>query len=197
VIAGIVGARLYHVIDLYTYYFRFPIEILYIWQGGLGIIGAIIGGLIGLLYFLRKRKLKVMFWTDLVIVSLPLAQAIGRLGNYFNKENFGTPTALPWGQFIQKERRPAAYTESEYFHPVYFYEAILNLILFGILYYLYKSKKITLGSGTMFYTYLIGYSLIRLGLELLRVNVFSIAGLNVAQVISILVILISSYRLLK
>jgi phosphatidylglycerol:prolipoprotein diacylglycerol transferase len=197
ILPGILGARLYHVIDLLNYYSKFPAEIFYIWQGGLGIIGAILGGLAGLFFYLKLRKLNIIYWVDLVIISLPISQAVGRLGNFFNKENFGTPTTLPWGQYISKDKRPVEFLNHDYFHPAYFYEAILNLLLFIVLYYLYKSKKVDIGSGSFFYIYLLGYSAIRFGLEFIRINTFRIGSLNVAQVISILVILISSYKLLK
>jgi phosphatidylglycerol:prolipoprotein diacylglycerol transferase len=197
VLPGILGARLYHVLDFFDYYIKEPVEIFYLWQGGLGIIGAIAGGLLGLYIYLKAKKLNITYWLDLVMIALPLSQAVGRLGNFFNKENFGTPTALPWGQYINKELRPVKYSNYEFFHPVYFYEAFFNVLLFLLLFALYRSKKVKIGSGKFLYIYLIGYSVIRFGLEFIRINTWKIDNLNVAQVISILVLLISSYKLLK
>jgi phosphatidylglycerol:prolipoprotein diacylglycerol transferase len=195
IFAGLIGARLYHVLDYLSYYLSDPVRIFFIWKGGMGIIGGIAFGIAALYIYLRIRKQDKGTWLDIVALSLPLGQAIGRIGNFFNRENFGTPTSLPWGQYVEPGLRPFVFKEYERFHPVYFYEAILDVILFLTLLYLYKTKRMAVGSKHIFYSYLIGYSLIRFLLEFIRVNTWHIGNLNIAQLVSILVLIVSSFKL--
>jgi phosphatidylglycerol---prolipoprotein diacylglyceryl transferase len=180
VAGGVIGARLYHVIDYWSYYSAQPGEILMVWQGGLGIWGAILGGLVGVgVVLVKKREL----WgktLDAVAVGLPLAQAIGRWGNWVNGELFGKPTNLPWGLFVPMENRPAGLEQATHFQPLFLYESLLSLFLFGCLWRLWKSGRL-LGSGRIFGTYLIGYGLIRLLLEPLRIEVWTIVNIPTAQ----------------
>ena len=141
VIAGIIGARLYYCVLNYDFYLRFPTEILAIRHGGISIHGAILGGLIGLIIFAKRRKLSLLKLADTVAVGLPLAQAVGRWGNFFNSEAFGTPTTLPWKLYIAPQYRPIPYTNYEYFHPTFLYEALLNLALFLLLFNYVKCSK--------------------------------------------------------
>lgn len=189
---GILGARLYHVIDFHKYYGQDPIKIVYLWQGGLGIWGAIFGGLAGVWAYLRYKKQNIVYWLDIIAVVMPLAQAIGRLGNYFNQELFGLPTKLVWAIYIEPLNRPAEYRQFSRFHPLFAYEAILNLILFYLLFLRYTKKKVVINKGFYFFAYLSGYAVIRFGLEFLRINPWKIYGLNVAQAISILIVSICS-----
>ena len=116
---GIIGARLYHIFtpieDLIargtttTYYLTHPIEAMSIWKGGLGMPGAIIGGLVGIYIFTRRRKISFAMMIDYAAPGLALAQAIGRWGNYVNQELYGPPTNLPWGIFIREKNRMAGY----------------------------------------------------------------------------------------
>jgi phosphatidylglycerol:prolipoprotein diacylglycerol transferase len=161
VLAGFLGARLYHVLDLNDYYFQNVREIFKVWQGGLGIYGGILGGLSGLIIYLKSKKQPILEWLDITALILPLGQAIGRLGNYFNKE----------------------------IYPVALYESFFTTLLFGFLYRHYK--KIGKKTGFYFYSYLIGYGTIRFFLEFLRTDTWTIYGLNVAQIISILLITVA------
>jgi len=159
---GILGTRVYHVIEYWSYYQQDPITILKIWQGGLGIWGGVIGGLATTLafYYLkgRKEKIKLKDLLDIVTVGVPLGQAIGRWGNFFNKEIYGKVTNLPWGWYIE--------ATGEKHHPLFLYESLLNLILFLFLWQKSKDKKTK--SGDVLAIYLMGYGTIRFCLEWLR-----------------------------
>lgn len=133
VIAAIPAARLYYVLFEWAEYSQHPERIIAIWQGGIAIHGAILGGTIAALIFARLKQ--VSFWqlADLVAPSLILGQAIGRWGNFFNSEAFGRPTNLPWKLFIPADRRPLGYENFAYFHPTFLYESLWNLMVFGLL----------------------------------------------------------------
>ena len=143
IIFGLLGARVYSVILDFHHYFEYPIDIFKIWQGGLAIHGAIIGGLAAGYVCAKKQKLNFSLTADIAAVSVALGQAIGRWGNYFNQEVFGKPTNLPWGIPIDKINRPDIYQSVQYFHPAFLYESILNLINFFILLFLHKKKDIS------------------------------------------------------
>jgi len=143
VLGGIVGARLYHVIDFWSRYYTYnPLKIFYVWEGGLGIWGAIVGGVMALYIYGLTKKLNFLKTLDDLIVGVPLAQAIGRVGNRVNGELFGKNG-----------------------EPLFAYEAVLNLILFGLL---WKSAKKKSRSGYLAGVYLIGYGVIRIFLEGIR-----------------------------
>ena len=193
IIPGIIGARIYHVIDLFDYYSRSPIEIMKVWNGGLGIWGGLIGGFIGATIYLKVKGKDVLTWLDIVAAVTPLAQAVGRWGNFFNTEIFGKPTSLPWGLYVQPQLRPDGYSTFERFHPLFLYESVLNLILFITLFKMYKKYSERIPHGVFTALYLGGYSIIRYFLEFLRINPWQIRidpylFLNVSQCISILVV---------
>ena len=177
ILAGIIGARLYHVIDKWHIYRQDLVSIVYIWKGGLGIFGGIIGGLIGLLLYLRLRHTKITFWQlfDVAAFGMPLAQATGRLGNYINGELYGKPTNLPWGTLVKGQR----------VHPLFAYEALLNVGLFYLLYRLATKTKV--GLGKIGGIYLFGYGAIRFVLEPLRpeIMVWIWQGIPVAEIFSV------------
>lgn len=183
IIVGVIGARLYHVLDYLPYYLENPIKIFLIWHGGLGIIGGLLFGFLTSIIYLKIKRQDVMSWLDILVVGIPLAQAIGRWGNFFNKELYGIKTNLPWGIY-EKELGYRV-------HPLFLYESLLNLILFFIL---LKTKG---RLGTRFFIYLAGYSVIRFFLEFLRDRTWIVYNLNVAQVISILILGVSTYFLTK
>jgi prolipoprotein diacylglyceryl transferase len=179
--AGLIGARLYHVITDWKTYFSAgskPIEALYIWNGGLGIPGGIALGVAVGVYVAHRRGMRLSLGLDAVAPALPLAQAIGRLGNYFNQEVFGRPTSLPWGLEIDPEHRPTRYIEYSTFHPTFLYEALWNLALMGLLIWLGRKK--VLRPGNLFVLYVGGYGLGRLWVESLRSdNASLLLGLRV------------------
>ncbi len=176
--AGLLGARLYHVITDWRRFEGRRIETLYVWQGGLGIPGGLIVGVLVGYVVARRRGLPVLDLMDAVAPALPLAQAIGRLGNWFNQELFGRPTGLPWGLEIDPENRPVGYRGVETFHPTFLYEAIWNLALMTVL--LVLDRRRALRPGSLFWCYVAGYGLGRLWVESLRIDPASeLLGLRV------------------
>ena len=186
--AGLVGARLYHVITDWRQYFPDdPLGAFAIWKGGLGIPGGIAAGVLVGLWAARRKGVRLSVGLDVVAPALPLAQAIGRLGNWFNQELFGGPTSLPWGLEISPARRPEAYRFFETFHPTFLYEALWNLALMGVL--IAVDRRRVLRPGNIFALYVGGYFLGRLWVESLRVDPASIVlGLRVNIWISIIVL---------
>lgn len=184
-ISALVGARLYHVLTWYSYYRRFPMEIFYFWEGGLGIFGAIIGGLIGLFIFSKIEHLSFMGILNLITPPLLITQAIGRLGNYLNYEAFGPPSNLPWKIFIPISERPLNWLEKSYFHPTFLYESILCLIAFLIYQFILKKNKL---SKFGFSYYLISYGSIRFFTEFLRTDTLVINNIHAAHIISLFMI---------
>jgi phosphatidylglycerol---prolipoprotein diacylglyceryl transferase len=159
-----------------------------IWSGGLHIFGAFLGGFLGAYVYLKRSKLPVLPWLDIAAVVLPLGQAIGRIANYVNQELYGLPTNLPWGIPIDNAHRIQPYTMLEYsdavFHPLFAYEAILNIILFFVLINLWQNRRHQLRAGTIFLLYVAGYSAIRFVLEFLRVEVSVLGGVNISQAVA-------------
>ena len=179
---GVVGARLYHVLDYWSYYRENLGEIPALWHGGMGIFGGILGGVVGA-WLVTRNKQKFLELLDAAAVGLPLGQAIGRLGNWFNQELYGLPTDLPWGIFIKPENRLLSVWEQEKFHPLFIYESLWCLIIFLLLKRMVKT--IPLGKGKIFALYLGLYGLGRFFLEFLRIESWFIGGINVAQAIAL------------
>ena len=187
IIAGIAGARLYYCIVNYSYYLTHPLQILNIRQGGLSIHGMIIAGIIALWFCVNKYKLDFLKTLDCMACGTVLSQSIGRWGNFFNSEAFGLPTNLPWKLFIPLEHRPYTLKDFEYFHPAFLYESLADLLIFVILIMLLK--KTTKYRGVLFGIYLVLYSIVRIGVEYLRVDgTLNLFGLPVAQWMSFFII---------
>jgi len=182
IIPGIIGARLYHVIDYWNYYQSNLLEAIMLWHGGLGIYGAILGGFIGLWLFNKSKKNNILIPLDIIAFALPISQAIGRLGNFVNQELYGLPTTLPWGIWIDPSHRVQQYLQFNYFHPIFAYEALANLIL---VFLMLKIVKVKHQHGFYIGLYLIGYSLIRFSLDFLRIDPWKIGILSTAQWISL------------
>ena len=125
---GIIGARLYYCMLNPMYYFSNPLEIINVRQGGLSIHGGLIAGIITLIFFAKKYKLGISNLLDSFACGTAIAQSIGRWGNFFNSEAFGTPTNLPWKLYIPFSKRPDIYSNKEYFHPAFLYESIWILL---------------------------------------------------------------------
>ncbi|MBD2665751.1 prolipoprotein diacylglyceryl transferase [Richelia sinica FACHB-800] len=188
VIGAIPAARLYYVLFQWSEYSRHPERIIAIWQGGIAIHGAIIGGVLAALIFAKLKK--VSFWqlADLVAPSLILGQAIGRWGNFFNSEAFGAPTDLPWKLYIPPERRPPNLANFEYFHPTFLYESLWDVMVFILLLTLFfraLSGLPRLKVGSLFLIYWVAYSLGRFWIEGLRTDSLMLGPLRMAQVVSL------------
>jgi phosphatidylglycerol---prolipoprotein diacylglyceryl transferase len=188
---GMIGARLWHIftpplssvqLGLTTgYYLTHPLDALALWNGGFGIPGAILGGLFALFIFSRKHELPFWELTDLLAPGLALAHAIGRVGNYFNQELYGLPTNLPWAIFIEPASRLSGYEAAHFYHPLFAYEAALNLGNMALLLWLARKFSDSLKAGDLFLAYLLVYSVIRFLLEFLRLDIALAGGLNVNQ----------------
>jgi prolipoprotein diacylglyceryl transferase len=188
--AGLIGARLYHVItDWKSFEGRWE-DTVKIWQGGLGIPGGLIAGVLVGVWAARRRGMPLADTLDAAAPALPLAQAIGRLGNWFNQELFGRPTDLPWGLKIDVENRPLRYLNDDTFHPTFLYEMVWNLALCAFLIWL-DSKRV-IRRGYLMAVYVLGYATGRLWVELLRIDKASrILGVRVNVWTSIVAILVS------
>lgn len=197
IIFGILGARLYYCVMNYDFYLRFPTEIIAIRHGGISIHGALLGGAFGLWIFSWRHKISALKLADACAAALPIAQAIGRWGNFFNSEAFGLPTNLPWKLFVAPQYRPIPYQDVEYFHPTFLYESILNIFIFFVLYWILKSGKVK-KEGSIALIYLILYSIVRIFVESLRLDsVRYIYGIPVAIVVSLCIIIVALFVLLK
>mgnify|MGYP002776996430 CR=1 FL=1 len=195
VLAAIPSARLYYVIFQWRDYASNPGSIIAIWQGGIAIHGAIIGGAIAALIFARLKRISFWQLADLVAPSLILGQAIGRWGNFFNSEAFGSPTDLPWKLFIPPDRRPIGLENVAYYHPTFLYESLWNLGVFALLMFLFF-KRPRLKLGTLFLTYMVAYSAGRFWIEGLRTDSLMLGFLRMAQVVSLTGILLGAIGLI-
>ena len=214
-IAGIIGARLYHVFSTPTgnfagwaYYRQHPIDIIKFWDGGfrgLAIYGAVAGGVVAIIIYTRIAKLNLLRWLDIPAPGLILAQAIGRMGNRINQELYGPPTDLPWAFHINPtfpcqepvgspmacglpDRLSAAAREwyaTHGFHPTFYYEAIWNVVGFALLWLLGRRLKNWLRDGDVFLMYLIWYPVGRFWVEMFRPDAWRIGSLATAQWIAL------------
>lgn len=168
---GIVGGRLYHVVSSPDAYFGpdgDPAKALRIWEGGLGIWGAIALGAVGAAIGCRRAGLRLSTFADAVAPGVLLAQAVGRLGNWFNQELFGGPTTLPWALAIDPQYRPAGYEEFATFHPTFLYELLWNVAAALVL--LWLDRRFRLGHGRVFWAYVALYTLGRVWIEAVRID---------------------------
>jgi len=166
--AGVIGGRLYFLATSWNEvppHWWGPFAV---WRGGLGIWGGVAAGTLAGLWVLRRRGANIPAFMDAAAPALLVAQAIGRIGNYFNQELFGGPTTLPWGLEISPAHRPAGYAQYATFHPTFLYELIWNLLLAGALMWLGRHRRIR--APGLFALYVTGYSFARIGEELLRVD---------------------------
>jgi prolipoprotein diacylglyceryl transferase len=194
--AGLIGARMYHVITDWRSFQGQWFDVVKIWEGGLGILGGVVAGAIAGVAYARKYDIILSDLFDIVAPAVPLAQAIGRWGNWFNQELFGRPTDLPWGLEIDVENRPDEFINEDTFHPTFLYESLWNFGLVLLLLKLDRSRR--LRPWGLFATYLAGYSAGRLWIEALRVDHASeIAGLRVNLWVFSVVFLSSLYVVIR
>ncbi len=188
IVGAIPCARLYYVLFEWQRFQNQPwYKAFAIWEGGLAIHGAIIGGAVVTIIFCQRQRISAWLMADIVMPALILGQAIGRWGNFFNSEAFGRPTDLPWKLLIPIDRRPAEFVSESYFHPTFLYESVWNMGVFAILVFLFfRFPKIRTGTLTM--TYAIAYSLGRFWIEGLRTDSLMVGSLRTAQIISLVAI---------
>ena len=184
--AGVVGARIYHVITDWERFDGRLIDVFKIWKGGLGIYGGLVLGTAVGLWVAKNKGLSVGRTLTAVAPALPLAQAIGRWGNWFNQELFGRPTTLPWGLEIDARKIPDGYEVGTLFHPTFLYESLGLLVLMVIL--LQIDRRACLREGRLFLAYAAGYSVLRFFVEGLRIDpARSASGLRLNQWVSLVV----------
>lgn len=177
--AGLVGARLYHVVTSPAAYFGkhgHPIEALYIWRGGLGIWGGVLAGALAAYVLCRRRGVSFAVLADAVGPCVALAQALGRFGNYFNQELYGRVTSLPWALRIDRAHWPdtSTYANISYdrkfltFHPTFLYEALWDVGVFGFC--VWADRRFRLRRGQVFVLYIAAYTVGRAWVEALRID---------------------------
>jgi phosphatidylglycerol---prolipoprotein diacylglyceryl transferase len=198
ILGAIPAARLYYVLFQWQNYAQHPQDIIKVWEGGIAIHGAIIGGSIAAIIFAKLKHLSFWQLADIAAPSVALGQAIGRWGNFFNSEAFGSPTDLPWKLYIPLANRPFEYRSFEYFHPTFLYESLWNLLVFTVLIWLFvnNTRHNRLKAGSLFLVYLIAYSVGRFAIEGLRTDSLMFGSLKMAQSISLIGIAIGSIGLL-
>lgn len=201
---GLLGARLWHVLTDWHLYQHNWLAVGAIWNGGLSIIGAVIGGVVGVWWSNRTQPSRIAVLLDLSVFGLPFAQAIGRLGNYINQELYGYPSELPWAIRIDPSYRLAEFRSFDTFHPLFLYELIATLVA-GVFLWLVSEKQgkkipspFKLGEGGLFLLYLEYYAGIRILLDGLRPSKTLLVGnLGVNQAILIVFLVVNGWYLWK
>jgi phosphatidylglycerol:prolipoprotein diacylglycerol transferase len=187
---SLIGARLYYVAFNWTHYSQSPMEIIQVWNGGLAIHGAIIAGLLWIIIYSLKYKTNIILMVDMIVVGLLIGQAIGRWGNFFNQEAYGSATTI---DFLNKLHLPdfiikGMYINGIYYHPTFLYESLWCLVGFIIMLFIRRFRYTKLGQLTSFY--LIWYGVGRLFIESLRTDSLMLNNFKMAQIISIAMIAI-------
>ena len=190
VIYGIVGARIYYVLFNLDYYMHSPIEIIKVWNGGLAIHGGIIAGLITLIYFCKKEKISIIKILDISCIGLIVGQACGRWGNFFNMEAYGSEVTRG---FLENLHLPefiinGMHIGGHYYHPTFLYESLFCVLGLIIMLLIRRIPKIKQGMIISFY--LVWYGILRYFIEGLRTDSLMLGSIKVAQLVSILFILL-------
>ncbi len=188
-LAGLLGARAYHVLTDFERFQGSWGDAVKIWEGGLGIPGGILAGTFAGLWVARRNGVGAAVALDIGAPAVPVAQAIGRWGNWFNQELFGRPTDLPWGLQIDPRNRPDRYADAATFHPTFLYESMWNLALAALIVVLGRRFGDRLRTGALFAVYVGGYGVGRLWVEALRADTATtIGGLRVNTWMSVVLI---------
>lgn len=202
IIAGLVCARIWYVLIDFNYYLENPQNIIKIWEGGIAIHGAIIGGIVVLYYFTKKNALNFWQLASIIAPGVAIGQAIARWGNYFNQELYGRPTNLPWGIPIDDANKIFPFQQENFFHPAFLYESLGNLLIFSLLIALHylaiknmiineKIKKNIALIISLFY--LTSYSILRFFMEFIRIDpAVELFSLRLPQITSLIITLISA-----
>lgn len=189
---GVVGARLYYVLLNYKHFLSEPLQALMIWTGGLSIHGGLFGGALAGFLYCKWKKLPFLQTADLILGVMPLAQSIGRWGNFFNSEAFGRPVSsdFPLKLLIPPESRPWEFKDQMYFHPTFLYEAIYDLLLFVLLYF-GLAERLRKYPGMLACLYFAGYSIGRLIIEPMRTDSLLAFGIPAAILTSSILLVVS------
>ena len=168
VVAGVIGARIYHLFTGYKWSEDGIAGAFEIWKGGLSIWGAVAGGLLMVVFLARRRHLDTLALLDAIGPAVVVAQAIGRWGNWFNQELFGRPSKLPWALEIDPAHRPAGYELTKTFQPTFLYESIWCLIIFATIVWLERNRGLV--KGQAFALYVAMYTFGRIFFEWMRID---------------------------
>ena len=197
VIGGVIGARIWHILTppasmvaqgiTTQYYLTHPLKALAIWNGGLGIPGAVAGGVLAFYLYARKRSVDFSTWVDILAPGLALGQAIGRWGNFINQEVYGRPSTLPWAITIDPAHRLDAFMQYETYHPLFLYESLFNLANMGFLLWISRKFQDRLKPGDVFLSYLVTYPVFRFFMEFLRLDSSFIGGINANQALMLVI----------
>ena len=195
ILCGLVGARIWYVLFNLSEYQGDVLEMFAIWHGGLAIHGAIFGGLLFLFFYCRKKKIHFLKIADIVMPAVLIGQIIGRWGNFFNQEAHG---GVVTKAFLEKLWIPdfiidGMFIKGQFYHPTFFYESIVNLIILAFILIVRRSKYIK--EGTVFSIYLMGYGVLRFFIESLRTDSLMLGSLKVAQLVSVVFYLIGAILL--
>lgn len=204
-IGGVLGARLWHILTpppsmvergiTAAWYLTHPLDALAIWNGGLGIPGAVMGGALAMYIYSRGHKLSFAAWADIIAPGLALAQAIGRWGNFVNQEIYGAPTNLPWAVTIDAAHRLPQYQDVATYHPLFLYESLYNLLNMAFLLWLHRRYEARLKNGDVFLVYLVTYPVFRFFLEFIRLDASQVAGLDANQTVMAVIALAAAAAL--
>ncbi len=185
VVAGILGARIYYLAFEWERRFADEPELAWqIWEGGVALHGALLGGLLGMAIFARLARISFLRWLDAAALGFPLSVAIARWGDYFNQQSFGVPTDLPWAMSVDEQYRPLLYLEQNGFHPTFLYESLWTLVVFlGALALVRRGSG--LRSGDLPLGVLAAYSVGRFWIESIRADPIIVGeGLRLAMIVS-------------
>ncbi len=204
-VGAILGARIWHIFTppesmiargiTTRYYLTHFLEALAIWKGGVGIIGAVLGGSLALWIYARRKGETASTWLDIIAPGIALAQAFGRLGNFINQEVYGLPSNLPWAISIDPQHRLPGYSEIASYHPLFAYESLWSLLNLVFLLWIKNKLGEKLNPGSLFLIYLLIYGTGRVGLEFLRLDISSWQGINLNQIAMSLVVIIAGVLL--
>lgn len=189
-IFGIIGARLYYVIFNIGMFKDDPMEILKVWKGGLAIHGGLLFGLITIVLYCKKYKMRLVRILDFIVVPLLLGQAIGRWGNFFNGEAHGAATTVAHlkSLFVPDFVIEGMKIDGVLYSPTFYFESVACLLAFVILLFVRRGKYVKV--GTMTASYLMIYGTIRFFIEMSRTDALMLAGFKVAQIVSVIMFLI-------
>lgn len=189
---GVVGARLYYVLLNFPRFLSEPLQALMIWTGGLSIHGGLIGGPLAGFLYCKWKKLPFLKTADVSLAAMPLSQAIGRWGNFFNSEAFGKPVGndFPLKLLIPRESRPLQFSDQMYFQPTFLYESVYDLLLFFVLYF-GLAERVRKYPGLLACLYFAGYSIGRLIIEPMRTDSLLAFGIPAAILTSSILLVVS------
>lgn len=194
-LAGFVGARVYHIWNEWWWYQNHLGDIYKIWEGGLAIHGGLIAGALVIFFLARRKKISFLRLLDFFAPAVLAGQIFGRFGNYFNEELFGKPLDAWWALQVSPASRPAQFVVSSSFHPIFLYEILLNGLLLTTLLVIWKRKSARVGVITG--VYIIGYGIIRFSLDFLRFDQFGFGILTLAQWVSLCLVVIGGFLIYR